>query len=95
VWAVWSVENRAACESLWASNLKDKISLTIMTEEAQMPDDLGSIVDLAIERHGAVVHIDIVDHDNVAEADSVMAEYAYARDSEGSVLSYRLSGGQA
>ena len=89
VWAVWSVENRATCESLWASNLKDQISLTIMTEDAPLSDDLGLVLDLAIEHHGSVTDLEIVGYDDGAEADRIASEYAYARDRDSSDLIYQ------
>ena len=89
VWTVWSTENRATCESLWASNLSDQISLTIMAEDAPMPHDLGTMVDLAIEHHGVVASFDIIGYGNVADADAVMAEYDYVRGTAHAGLSYR------
>jgi hypothetical protein len=89
VWAIHSRENQATAESLSRSNMRDQISVSVLTEAASLPDDLGTLIDLAIEHHGKLAEIGIIGCKDAAGADQIMAEYGYHRESRGPVVEYR------
>jgi hypothetical protein len=89
VWAIHSTENAKTCTSLWHSNLRDRISLTLGTADHPMGRDLETIADDAIEHHGAQPEFAIIGYRNDAVADPIMAERGYERRPSTATLEYR------
>ena len=90
VWTIYSEANQETVDSLSRSNLRDKISLSILHKDSPMPRDLGTLVDLAIEHHGTLPEIGIIGYGDGDGADAIMAEYGYGRlASGGTILKYR------
>lgn len=93
VWAVFSEENQQTTQSLSSSNFREKMSLSILAEGVPSPDDLQTLVELAIEHHGRKPEIGVVGLIDQASVDTIMANHGYGRVLGGSTLEYRLTGG--